>query len=1418
MDGPGTAAAAADPSSALANAAGADAAGSPAGCGGGGRLTVEPGHPGVETTTAAADGGDDAVGAEGTGPFASPPPPPPLPSAAAATASHEDHPYDTHPNGSGLEHKTGKIKQIVEEAISPESKQMVLKILEQVNQLSMIEKLYLYLKLPTGKTTPVDPLRQHLNPLGSRFEIQQTITWIKTHLEEDPEVSLPKQDVYDEYLAYCSQNKMKHLSNADFGKVMKQVFPCVRPRRLGTRGNSRYCYSGMRKRMKLHAPLLPDLGEHKISSPHSEDEVVSAASSLIREWAEKLLSVRFDSLRDLAYHLVEKMCVDSRSVAAFTLLSVNSGKCNGKEVTSPLGLPSGHLGATNRHMEAQMQLQRKLKEREMIREQKRKMQDQQQLQHQQLQQHHNSAALGKVSAFEKLKPSKRAKIAHFKERRGMPTAAPSQSDAASHASGLFAGEQWDAIKFEDCATTKAASLGRRGKSASVDSIATTSDSLQLRQVMTASVPVVSCGEPKENEDIFVPVQQIPNVLPLPSSTCIQDKLPIPRMVNNNNNNNSRANSKPLVSAHKPDIIMPNQKLSLVLRKKFYKPIQPKPDKQKLTSKDCNETYDTGNRSSLAEEQSNRTEEITTNPVKVEIDSGHHVEENVNHENDPLSDYFHGGHNSQEQEEELVRYFQHQTSSSSTEELEEVLMPCRSATADPTKSDQLSQLRLLLERNLTNATAARNLNARQVSVPSCPVTSMGQILTEDSGASDDVFLPGPGLTIPPGASASVSLSLLSQRNQQKQQQQQRQSTQPLPMLQVNEPKSGLIPSLLPNSSNNSGLSVRRRVSFETSVTEHYQSDNCFQHAVPPSPNTRRKFFNFTPISAGPHSPLGQRPSASSKPSSANASPFVSPRNTPVPRNRHISSFPSVQQSSQLSGRLRIPPKVVRSNSVTGGLHTTPFPLTRPRPLSTTTPLLHSDNPQLPLQSKGLNCLQNTLDPQVLVNNQHSNVQLSLSLASASPMSLSAPHSPMISASSITPSVNCSAEEAPEYMNSDLLISKMLNHEKMSQQFNNGVDSNFFPSAVGSNLHVQQMLTPTKQMNRLQNVAQPTQIPPLPTPDPLAHEVSQFFSDDVVDRSRQAVQQQQFQYRSQSVPLHRMLSTSDLISPHYTVPHSVDSNLQMNQFSLSATSSVAPTPVPSECMDFTSVTDNSSAGQGVNLLIDETDPETATLNSENLDRIFNILDDVQEQDKQLQQLQQQQEELQQQNEQEQQQQEQQQCQRLLLKHQEPLGKEHRHPHQQIGLTLDLVAADNVNGDFLDLPCSQTRSGIHSSRSYPNTPVPHKCTNVRDPLVTSLCMPSSNLDNSPSTLGSRSLPPTPLLSILDDEVTPFQSIVDRDPMLTLNALNSRLSEEGNNYVARRNMHSLLEESLTLDALDLQECDSFSQLTEVESAVHDT
>ncbi len=122
---------------------------------------------------------------------------------------------------------------------------------------------------------------------------------------------------------YCNDNGLKPLSTADFGKVIKQVYPQVRPRRLGTRGNSRYCYAGLRKRVKLEQPYTPDCmtegrqEEKGASSDHLEE----AASYLILEWVEKLFNEKMGSMRDLALFLIDKMYVDNRSAAAHALLA-----------------------------------------------------------------------------------------------------------------------------------------------------------------------------------------------------------------------------------------------------------------------------------------------------------------------------------------------------------------------------------------------------------------------------------------------------------------------------------------------------------------------------------------------------------------------------------------------------------------------------------------------------------------------------------------------------------------------------------------------------------------------------------------------------------------------------------------------------------------------------------------------------------------------------------------------------------------------------------------------------------------------------------------------------------------------------------------------------------------------------------------
>ena len=116
---------------------------------------------------------------------------------------------------------------------------------------------------------------------------------------------------------------------------MKQVYPQVRPRRLGTRGNSRYCYAGLKKRLKLEEPVTPECGGTggklmKVNNVDCEQEMNEASSFLIREWAGKLLTAKFGNLRELALFLIDKMFVDNRSSAAHTVISSMSKQTDGR--------------------------------------------------------------------------------------------------------------------------------------------------------------------------------------------------------------------------------------------------------------------------------------------------------------------------------------------------------------------------------------------------------------------------------------------------------------------------------------------------------------------------------------------------------------------------------------------------------------------------------------------------------------------------------------------------------------------------------------------------------------------------------------------------------------------------------------------------------------------------------------------------------------------------------------------------------------------------------------------------------------------------------------------------------------------------------------------------------------------------------
>uniref|UniRef100_A0A8D0GEV3 RFX-type winged-helix domain-containing protein n=1 Tax=Sphenodon punctatus TaxID=8508 RepID=A0A8D0GEV3_SPHPU len=199
-------------------------------------------------------------------------------------------------------------------------------ILQEVEKFTDLEKLYLYLQLPSGPSN--GEKSDHISMSSSRAQQMHAFSWIRNTLEEHPETSLPKQEVYDEYKSYCDNLGYHPLSAADFGKIMKNVFPNMKARRLGTRGKSKY----PSLESFVNMPTLPNLDFHKTGDgldgtepsghlQNADEEVVSAACRLVCEWAQKVLSQPFDSVFDLARFLVKSHYIGTKSMAALTVMA-----------------------------------------------------------------------------------------------------------------------------------------------------------------------------------------------------------------------------------------------------------------------------------------------------------------------------------------------------------------------------------------------------------------------------------------------------------------------------------------------------------------------------------------------------------------------------------------------------------------------------------------------------------------------------------------------------------------------------------------------------------------------------------------------------------------------------------------------------------------------------------------------------------------------------------------------------------------------------------------------------------------------------------------------------------------------------------------------------------------------------------------
>nr|XP_060642122.1 DNA-binding protein RFX2-like [Anolis sagrei ordinatus] len=106
------------------------------------------------------------------------------------------------------------------------------------------------------------------------------LQWLLDNYEAAEGVSLPRSALYGHYLRHCQDQRMpsmEPLNAASFGKLIRSVFLGLRTRRLGTRGNSKYHYYGIR--LKPGSPLSRRLQQ--------EEEAEEPQPSALRQQQQK---------------------------------------------------------------------------------------------------------------------------------------------------------------------------------------------------------------------------------------------------------------------------------------------------------------------------------------------------------------------------------------------------------------------------------------------------------------------------------------------------------------------------------------------------------------------------------------------------------------------------------------------------------------------------------------------------------------------------------------------------------------------------------------------------------------------------------------------------------------------------------------------------------------------------------------------------------------------------------------------------------------------------------------------------------------------------------------------------------------------------------------------------------------------------
>lgn len=111
---------------------------------------------------------------------------------------------------------------------------------------------------PGGSSKP-NPFSQNISRTSPA-----TVVWLHQNYEAAEGVSLGRSTLYEHYQKHCDQTTTEPVNPASFGKLIRSVFRDLKTRRLGTRGNSKYHYYGIRVKNDSTLKFSPD----QVGGPH----------------------------------------------------------------------------------------------------------------------------------------------------------------------------------------------------------------------------------------------------------------------------------------------------------------------------------------------------------------------------------------------------------------------------------------------------------------------------------------------------------------------------------------------------------------------------------------------------------------------------------------------------------------------------------------------------------------------------------------------------------------------------------------------------------------------------------------------------------------------------------------------------------------------------------------------------------------------------------------------------------------------------------------------------------------------------------------------------------------------------------------------------------------------------------------------